>query len=86
MILDEDLTDFEKQGKLCYLPVVQNPDENWSYARGRVTRNMLEHFMPFDYEDQVSDSVIMVCGPPDLKNSINEITKEMGLKNVFFFN
>jgi hypothetical protein len=30
MILDEDLTEFEKAGNLAYLPVVQNPDENWN--------------------------------------------------------
>jgi len=29
IILDEDLTDFEKMGKLCYFPLVQSPDENW---------------------------------------------------------
>jgi hypothetical protein len=29
MILDEDLSDIEKIGKLAYLPVIQNPDENW---------------------------------------------------------
>lgn len=29
IILDEDLTDYEKIGKLCYFPLVQNPDENW---------------------------------------------------------
>lgn len=70
MILDEDLTEFEKIGKLSYLPVVQNPDENWSLAKGRVTKSMIEHFMPFDYDDANSDSLIMVCGPPALKDSI----------------
>lgn len=29
MILDEDLTEFDRVGKLAYFPVVQNPDENW---------------------------------------------------------
>ncbi len=51
MILDEDLTEFDKAGKLCYLPVVQNPDENWTLASGRITRSLLEHFMPLNYED-----------------------------------
>ena len=46
MIMDEDLTEFEKIGKLCYVPVVQNPDENWHLARGRITPAMIEHFMP----------------------------------------
>jgi hypothetical protein len=32
MILDEDLTEFEKSGMLSYNPVVQNPDENWTMA------------------------------------------------------
>ena len=30
IILDEDLTDYEKSGNLCYFPLVQNPDENWT--------------------------------------------------------
>lgn len=34
IILDEDLTDFEKQGKLYYFPIVQAPDENWTLGSG----------------------------------------------------
>lgn len=30
IILDEDLAEFEKAGKLCYFPLVQSPDENWT--------------------------------------------------------
>ena len=47
---------------------------------------MIEHFMPLDYEEEKSDSLIMVCGPPALKDSIKEITDEMGLKNMYFYN
>ena len=72
MIMDEDLTEFEKMGKLCYVPVVQNPDENWHLARGRITPAMIEHFMPQEFETDPSkiDSLIMTCGPPALKESI----------------
>jgi len=72
MILDEDLTDFEKAGKLCYVPVVQNPDENWHLAQGRITSAMIEHFMPQEFVDDQDkhDSIIMTCGPPELKDSI----------------
>jgi NAD(P)H-flavin reductase len=62
MILDEDLADFDKGGKLCYVPVVQNPDENWTQARGRITKSLVENFMPFEYGEG-NDSLIMVCGP-----------------------
>ena len=86
MILDEDLIEFEKTGKLCYLPVVQNADENWTMARGRITKEMIQHFMPMDYDDNVSDSLIMVCGPPALKESVSQLGEEMGLKNLYFFN
>jgi NAD(P)H-flavin reductase len=86
MILDEDLSEFEKMGKLCYLPVVQNPDENWNQAKGRITREMIEHFMPMEYADGEPDSIIMVCGPPALKDAIKSITDEMGLKNMYFYN
>jgi cytochrome-b5 reductase len=82
--LDEDLTEFEKAGKLSYLPVVQNPDENWMLAKGRITSEMIQHFMPFNY-GATDDSLVMVCGPPELKKSIAEITAGMAL-NVFYFN
>lgn len=86
MILDEDLTEFDKIGKLSYLPVVQNPDEQWNQAKGRITSEMLANFMPFDYSVDNKESLIMVCGPPALKDSIAEIAKDMELDNVFFFN
>ena len=37
IILDEDLTEFEKLGKLSYFPLVQNPDENWTLGQGKIT-------------------------------------------------
>ena len=87
MILDEDLSDYEAAGKLAYLPVVQNPDENWTHAQGRITQQMLEHFMPLEYEDKgPKDSLIMVCGPPALKDSITAIANEMKISNLFTFN
>lgn len=46
MILDEDLTDYEKAGKLSYTPVVQNPDENWTALQGRITAQMIQNFLP----------------------------------------
>ena len=51
MILDEDLTEFEKAGKLCYVPVVQNPDENWHLAQGLITSAMIQNFMPQEFEE-----------------------------------
>jgi len=47
---------------------------------------MIENFMPIDHQDGESDSIIMVCGPPALKDSIAQITQEMGLQNTYFFN
>ena len=48
---------------------------------------MLEHFMPLEYEDKgPKDSLIMVCGPPALKDSITAIANEMKISNLFTFN
>jgi hypothetical protein len=44
--LDEDLTEFEKMGKLYYFPIVQAPDENWNMGSGKITPKMIEAFMP----------------------------------------
>ena len=46
IILDEDLTEYEKQGKLYYFPIVQAPDENWTFGTGKITPKMIESFMP----------------------------------------
>jgi len=64
--LDEDLTDFEKAGKLAYFPVVQNPDEHWAMGQGRITAKMIESLMPEPLTEN-DDSIVIVCGPPNLK-------------------
>lgn len=46
IILDEDLTEYEKQGKLFYFPVVQAPDENWQHGEGYISEKMIEALMP----------------------------------------
>jgi NAD(P)H-flavin reductase len=87
MILDEDLTDFEKAGMLSYTPVVQNPDENWTMAQGRITPTMVENFLPKPLpEGMVDDSLIMACGPPKLKESVGEILNGLEYRNGFMFN
>ena len=86
--MDEDLTDYEKSGKLCYFPLVQNPDENWIQGSGRVSESMIRSFMPEPYpnDNEQSDSMIIVCGPPKLKDSVSEIiTEKMGWKNAFIY-
>ena len=60
ILLDEDLTEYEKMGKLFYFPVVQAPDENWELADGRVTKEMIENIMPPINDPE---SLIIVCGP-----------------------
>ena len=64
--MDEDLTEFEKAGKLCYFPLVQNPDENWTLGQGRVNEEMVRALMPESHakEGEEDDSVIIICGPP----------------------
>jgi hypothetical protein len=37
LLLDEDLIEYEKAGKLFYFPIVQAPDENWQLADGHVS-------------------------------------------------
>lgn len=90
IILDEDLTEFEKMGKLSYFPLVQNPDENWTLATGQITKQMLESTMPeplcLNSEDKTKeDSVIIVCGPDGLKKAMKELFAEMKWQNVFYF-
>jgi len=88
IILDEDLTEYEKMGKLCYFPLVQNPDENWIQGQGRVSEEMMRAFMPEPYpnDNEESDSLIIVCGPPKLKDSVSSIINDqMGWKNCYIF-
>jgi len=82
IILDEDLTEYEKMGKLFYFPVVQSPDENWQLAEGYITEKMIESFMPPDSDE----SLIIICGPPKLKDSVKELLDNMEYKNYFLFN
>jgi len=60
LLLDEDLTEYEKAGKLFYFPIVQAPDENWQLADGHVTPKMIEAIMPPKNDP---DSLIIICGP-----------------------
>jgi len=85
IILDEDLTEFEKEGKLCYVPLVQNPDENWVLGSGRVTEDMIRSYMPEAFQEN-DESLIIVCGPPKLKEAVKGILDEMEWKNYFIFN
>ena len=83
------MTDYEKLGKLCYFPLVQNPDENWTQGQGRVTDQMIRSFMPEPYpnDNDKSDSMIIVCGPPKLRESVGPlISDKMGWKNAFIYN
>ena len=82
--MDEDLTEFEKQGKLYYLPIVQAPDENWTMgATGRITAKMIENMMPPKNQD---DSIILICGGDGIKKEVEEVLKEMDYRNYFVFN
>ena len=82
------MTDYEKAGLLCYFPLVQNPDENWTLGQGRVTEQMIRSFMPEPYpnDNEASDSMIIVCGPPKLKEAVGPlISEQMGWKNAFIY-
>ena len=86
------MTDFEKLGKLCYFPLVQNPDEQWTFGQGKINKEMISNLMPEplllgeDSQSGEEDSVIIVCGPPKLKESMQEIMAELGWNNAFYFN
>jgi NAD(P)H-flavin reductase len=69
-------------GKLHYFPVVQAPDENWQSADGHVNLKMIKELMPEKNED---DSLIIVCGPPKMKESVKIILDEEGYSNYFIF-
>ena len=83
MLLDEDLVEYEKAGKLFYFPIVQAPDENWHMADGRITKQMIEHIMPPKNEP---NTLIIVCGPPQMKNDVKALLDEMEYTNYFIFN
>lgn len=41
---------------------------------------------PYPNDNEQSDSMIIVCGPPKLKDSVSEIiTDKMGWKNAFIY-
>jgi len=83
ILLDEDLTDYQKSGKLYYFPIVRAPDENWEMADGDVTRQMIENIMP---PKNTPNSLIIVCGPPKLKIEVKKLLDEMEYHNYFIFN
>ena len=87
VLLDEDLTELEKDGKLCYFPVVMKPDENWAMGQGAITAKMVESFMPEpNCSGENDDSIIMVCGPPKFKNDLRKILEdELQWTNGFYF-
>lgn len=37
VVLDEDLNEFEKMGKLFYFPVIQGSDDDWRHGEGRIS-------------------------------------------------
>ena len=43
---------------------------------------MIEEFMPPKNEDE---SLIIVCGPPKLKQSVQGILDDMGYENYYIF-
>jgi len=82
MILDEDLTEFEKAGTLSYTPVVQNPDDDWALCSGRISKEMVENFMPHPIPGE-DDSLIMTCGPPKLKEAMSGLYEDLGWNNTY---
>lgn len=67
---------------MFYFPIVQAPDENWHNADGNLTAEMIEHVMPPKNDP---DSLIIVCGPPKLKQDTKELLDSMGYENYFIF-
>ena len=71
-----------------YFPLVQNPDENWTQGQGRVNELMVKSFMPEPYpkDNEKSDSMIIVCGPPPLRESCKTIIEDdLGWRNTFIY-
>ena len=48
-----------------------------------MTKDMIKEFMPDKNDDE---SLIIVCGPPALKESVKTLLDEMDYKNYFIFN
>jgi NAD(P)H-flavin reductase len=51
-------------------------------ADGHVSSKMIEEFMPPKNEE---DTLIIVCGPPKLKESVKKILDDMEYENYFVF-
>ncbi|RLV91605.1 Plasma membrane-associated coenzyme Q6 reductase PGA3 [Spathaspora sp. JA1] len=62
---------------------VTRPTEGWTGGSGYVTKEMLEK-----QASKINDgNKVFICGPPEMKESLKEITEEMGWEseNVFCF-
>lgn len=51
-----------------------HPPENWLGSVGYVSKEMIEKYMPPPSED----NRLLICGPPEMKKSLIEITHSMG--------
>ena len=58
-LLEEDLLRMESQGLLSYFPVVESPDEMWTHGEGRISKDLIESFMP---EPDDPEGLILISG------------------------
>jgi cytochrome-b5 reductase len=80
-ILDEDLLRCDEKGILNYFPVVENPDEMWLHGEGRLTKEMVQSFMP---PPEIEDSHILVCGSKAMVTLAIQNLKDLGYQyNTF---
>lgn len=57
VLLESDFAQMEQEGILSYFPVVQHPDEMWMHGDGKISSNLIEHFMP---EPNDKDGLILM--------------------------
>lgn len=51
-----------------------DPPKGWSGSTGYVTKEMIEQYMP----KPSKENRLFICGPPDMKKSLIDITSELG--------
>ncbi|KAI5957216.1 hypothetical protein KGF54_000144 [Candida jiufengensis] len=62
---------------------VTHPTEEWDQGKGYINRDMLEKHSPKPNDD----NMLFICGPPEMKRSIFELSQEIGWnkEQVFCF-
>jgi len=91
--LEEVVRASEGRVKLYYTLTGKDLPETWTHGRGRISLdNLREHLFPppakAAHEDDLEDTLCLICGPPAMEKAVTEQLKEVGWdvpRTVVFF-